>query len=480
MPGARRHRTPALGYHMTKRFPFPLIVLALLLPGCAMLRTDKSHYAGTDSMLAQADYPAAIARIESARNKAYTAKDRTVFYLDMGMLYHWNGEYGKSNEYLEMAERAIEDSFARSLSRSASSLILNDNVLEYAGEDYEDIYLNAFKALNYLALGQNDDAFVELRRINHKLAQLAGKYDKVARKLSQAEEAQEPFRPGKSHFQESALGRYLSLLLYRNEYRWDDVRIDLDKISRGWKLQPDIYTFAEPDFSLEKQRVAAPKARLNVIAFSGLAPDKKAATFYIHTEENLIVLAGTSENYLGKQRLGGLSVLNWPGIEAGYHFKFQLPFMHRRPSNVARIGVAVSNGPQQNLQQLESLENTAIETFGIKKPMIYLKTVTRAVTKGLAAERSKEKMTEDMGEGLAFFARLFADLAIDQTENADLRMSRFFPAEAAIREIHLDEGVYDIRINYYGATGALLHTDERTGVRLEAGRLNVLESAYLN
>ena len=465
---------------MAKRFPFPLIALALLLSGCAMLRTDKSHYAGTDSMLAKADYPAAIARIESEKNKAYTGKDRAVFYLDIGMLYHWNGEYEKSNEYLEMAERTIEDNFARSLTRASSSLILNDNVLEYAGEDYEDIYLNVFKALNYLALGQNDAAFVEVRRINNKLSQLADKYDKMARKLSEAEEAQEPFRPGKSYFQESALGRYLSLLLYRNDYLWDDVRIDLEKIGQGWKLQPDIYTFAEPDFSLEKERIASPKARLNVIAFSGLAPDKEAATFYIHTEENLIVLAGTSENYLGKQSLDSFNVLSWPGIEAGYHFKFQLPSMHRRPSDVARIEVAVSNGPQQELQHLESLENAAVETFGIRKPMIYLKTLTRAVTKGLAAERSKEKMTEDMGEGIAFFSRLLADLVVDQTENADLRVSRFFPAEAFIREIHLDEGNYDVRINYYGATGALLHSDERTGVRLEAGRLNVLESAYLN
>jgi hypothetical protein len=89
-------------------------------------------------------------------------------------------------------------------------------------------------------------------------------------------------------------------------------------------------------------------------------------------------------------------------------------------------------------------------------------------------------MTKDMGEGLAFLTRLFAALAVDQTENADLRMSRFFPAEAAVREIHLEEGVYDITINYYTTTGALLYSDERPGVRLEAGRLNVLESVYLN
>jgi len=321
---------------------------------------------------------------------------------------------------------------------------------------------------------------VEVRRINNKLVLLESKYDEMAQKLSEAEEAREHFRPGKSPFQESALGRYLGMLLYRNDYKWDDVRIDLEKIERGWKLQPDIYPFSQPDFSVETQRTSAPQARLNIIAFKGLAPDKTASTFYIHTEENLIVLAGTSENYLGKQRLDGLDVIAWPNIKEGYHFKFQLPSMHRRPSRVSHIDVTVAAGEAVALQRLESLENAAIETFAIRKPIIYLKTVTRAVVKGLASEQAKTEMTKDMGDGVSFLARIATDLLVDQTENADLRVSRFFPAEAYIRELHLDEGTYDIRIQYYDDGGNLIHTDERTGVHLEAGRLNVLESAYLN
>jgi len=85
-----------------------------------------------------------------------------------------------------------------------------------------------------------------------------------------------------------------------------------------------------------------------------------------------------------------------------------------------------------------------------------------------------------MDSGMAFFTRLAADLLVDSTENADLRVSRFFPAEAAALELHLEEGTYDIRINYYNTQGRLLHTDNRVGVRIEAGRLNVLESSYLH
>jgi hypothetical protein len=457
-----------------------LCAACLLLSGCAMLRTEKSQYAGMDHLLARADYPAAITKIEAAKQQAYTYKDRVVYYLDIGMLYHWNGNYEKSNEMLEKAERGIEENFTKSITRSASSMIMNDNVLAYAGEDYEDIYLNVFKALNYLALGQNDSAFVEVRRINNKLVLLEDKYARMAEKMNRAEEARETFVPGKSYFQESALGRYLSMLLYRNDFKWDDVRIDLEKIDRGWKLQPDIYTFPRPDLSRSTERIGPPMARLNIIAFSGLAPDKKAKTFRIHTEENFIILAGSSENYLGRQNLSGLSIIPWEGIGEGYHFKIQLPYMERRPSRVNYITVEVTGETEEPLQRLESLENVAVETFSVKKPLIYLKTVLRGVFKGLAAEKAKQDMTENMGEGAAFFTRIAADLMVDSTENADLRVSRFFPAEAAIAEIHIKEGIYDIRILYHGSGGRLLHTDERKGVRIESGRLNVIESAYLN
>lgn len=302
----------------------------------------------------------------------------------------------------------------------------------------------------------------------------------MADKLNEAEEAHETFSPGKSYFQDSALGRYLSLLLYRNEFKWDDVRIDLEKIDQGWKLQPDIYTFSQPDLSISKKKIRPPKARLNLIAFTGRVPEKKADTFYIHTEENIIVLGSTSENYLGKQNLSGLHIIPWPGIKEGFHFKVQLPRIEKDDSEVDYIEAVINGRRAEKFQPIESLENAAVETFSVKKPIIFLKTITRSVTKGLAAEQAKQKMTANMESGMAFFTRLAADLLIDTTENADLRSSRFFPATAAIREIHLDEGTYDITINYRKASGTLIYSEKFPEQIIKADRLNMIESSYLN
>ena len=109
-----------------------------------------------------------------------------------------------------------------------------------------------------------------------------------------------------------------------------------------------------------------------------------------------------------------------------------------------------------------------------------MKTVTRAVAKGLATQTATQKRTENMDDGWAVFTRLATTALINQTENADLRMSRFFPAEAAIQEIHLDEGIYDITVNYYSMGGALLHSDKKHGVAVNAGQINMVESSYLN
>ena len=154
--------------------------------------------------------------------------------------------------------------------------------------------------------------------------------------------------------------------------------------------------------------------------------------------------------------------------------------MRRKGSNVKRVEVQISKQGNYALAELDSLENVAIETFKIKQPLIYLKTIIRAVIKGLAAEQGKEKMTQNMDGLTGFFVRIAADIAVDITENADLRTSRFFPAKAYLREVHLDEGTYEITINYYGKNNQLLYSDKKGIMTLKAGKLNLLESAYLN
>ncbi len=463
----------------TVKILFRVLVLILILNSCASMKTSKEQFVGMEKYLKAQDYKALIQKLENTKDTHYKKKDRVIYYLDLGMLYHYDRQFEKSNQMLDKAERAIDELFTKSISKAATSLLLNDNAMDYSGEDYEDIYLNIFKALNYVERGNFDAAFVEVRRVNNKLSLLEQKHGDMAAKFNLSKDKNKEFKTGKNKFHNSALGRYLSMLIYRLEGKMDDARIDKEKIIEAWKLQSHLYDFPKPD--IKDALRSTDKIKVNFFSFTGRAPDKKANTLYIHTEKDLIVIGTTKENPRNKQELETLDVMNWKGVEKGYHFKFQMPVMKRQKSMIGKVEVVIDDEKKIAFRTIESLENVALETFEVKKPLIYLKTITRSIAKGLLAEKGKAKMEEQIGNPLlGFAARLAADAAVDATENADLRVSRFFPAEAQIAEIELDPGLHHFKIIYYSRNGNQLHIDDLGEKNVTKDGINIFESAYLN
>jgi len=456
-----------------------LILLILFALSCASTKSSKVQFVGVDDKIISRDYQGALNQIKSAKEKFYKEKEKALYYVDAGMLHHYNGDFEQSNILLSKAETAFDELYTKSLGRGAASMLLNDNVLEYSGEDYEDVYLNVFKALNYVELDKFDDAFVEIRKINEKLSLLEQKHKKMAKKYNSSKDKKKNFETGKNKFHNSALGRYLSMLLYRAEGKMDDARIDKDKIDEAWQLQSHIYNFSKP--SLISYLNRTDKAKINIVSFTGRAPHKKANTLYIHTEKDLVVIGTTKENPRGKQNLKTLDLINWKDMKKGYHFKFQLPFMKTRKSNIGRIEVIIDDKVSADLQQIEDIEKVALETFKIKEPMIYLKTITRTILKGLFAAKRKEEMEKKIDNALlGFAARLATDAVVDATENADLRISRFFPAKTSVTEIEVPPGIHNIKVKYYSKNGSVLFVDDLGDKNVSKSGLNLFESFYLN
>lgn len=453
----------------------PVAALLFFLTSCGTLWTVQSQYEGVDPLLATNQFQAIQQQIEQKRRTHYPRKDRALYYLELGLLQHYSGQYRASNTSLEQAEQAMDAAFVKSLTRAGASLLLNDNLLEYAGEDYEQVYLNVFKALNFLALNEFDPAFVEIRRIDEKLKVLESRYWKVAQRWDEATELEQPFTVGKNRFRNSALGRWLSLLVYRAEGRADEAAIDLKKIERARALAPQLYNFQAPDLS---DALSAPRAgRVNVsfLGLTGPAPLKRADTLWIHTQLDHIVIANSSDRW----QLKGIQPIPWPGIEAGYTFQFQLPQLVKRSSKVGSIRLRIDGRSGPALQTIESLENAAQAAFEIQRPLTYLKTIARAVSKGLAAAQAQQAAKEKWGELSGLFAGLVAGSGVAITEHADLRMARFFPAQAHIAEVQLPPGEHRIAFEYYSANGSLLYRDERH-LTVANKPLHLVESVYLN
>ena len=440
-------------FHQTKKIFFSCLVF-LLSFSCA----STGSFAPLDSAVDHAKYLESTKLLEQKKYSLYAeSMDSVLYFLDKGMLCHYAGEYADSSQLLEKGEIAIEDAFTKSVSREIGSYLLNDTVLEYAGEDYEDIYTNVFNALNYYHRGKIEDALVEIRRMNNKLAVLADKYDlltsELQKKASEGLLEQFPPIPGAPPgFADSALARYLGLLFYRGEGLYDDARIDGEALRFAFANAPNVYKHPIPSSIAGELDIPRGMARLNVIAFSGLSPAKSSETMRIP-------LPGP----------------RW--------IRISLPYLEQRTSIVTRIEVIFDSSERFDLELLEDIEAVAMETFKTRQNTIYLKSIIRASMKGIGSSvlgAAAKETEEDVGLSLILsLFSLAAQVFAETSEHADLRISRYFPAKAHVGAINLEPGVYTFIVKYYNKNGREIASQRYENMKISEHGLNLAEGVCL-
>ncbi len=458
---------------------FCLIVCAAFLFGACT--TAKGQYRGIDEKLTRRDYAGAIAQIEAAKEKDYGEKNRVWYYLDLGMLLHYAGDYEKSNEYLTKAEDAIEELYTESVSRGIGSFVLNDNTKEYAGEDYEDIYTNVFKALNYLALGQAEEAGVEVRKVHVKLSKLEDKYP------IDEEDVRAKAPPV---FRSSALAHYLSMQIYRLEHEWDEAEIDRKKIASALRKQRDIYLrLADPEQAIEIDDGALPtkipegQAVIGVIAFNGLGPEKVARQINVNTIAGFLSISSRVDDKKEGAAAEVRALFHYPDIlvpipmmPPGYNFTIELPEMrHKRPI-ADRIQIVVDGIRKVELFPIENISRVAEATFARKVAGVYTKTLVRAGLKFAAAIAASEAAARAGGGLVGALTRFGTSTLASATEKADLRLSYFFPGEAYAGEIVVEPGEHEVTIAYYRGSSLVYRETKR--ITTKADSLGIVEAFY--
>ena len=393
----------------------------VLLISC--VTTDP--YIPIDNLVTEENYVQGADKLEEKRRSIYREKDKVLYFLDKGILTHYSGNYEESSALLQQGERAIEENFAVSVSQEIGTLILNDRTREYDGEDYEDIYLNLFNALNYYHRGNMEGAMVEIRRMNNKLRDLSVKYGTLMtnmQKMALENDTEIPKNPeAPVKFNNSALARYLGMLFYRGMGMIDDARIDQDQLRIAMADAPSVYKNPVPASIQDELTIPRGMARLNVIGFAGRSPVK--------TEEVTRILLRNA----------------W--------IKIALPVITPRPSRINSIEVVLDSGEVFLLELLEDISAVVTETFVQKKNVIYAKTIIRASIKGIASSvfNSAAELSDD-NKGLFALFGIGSQVMAEASEKADLRVSRYFPAKAYVGGITLSPGTYSYTITYYDKT----------------------------
>lgn len=454
------------------RLGWPLIVMLLVLSGCGSMATRKDFYEPITASLQSGDYAAAVAGIEAALDsKKFGDKDRFVYYVDAGLAYHYAGQYDSSNARLHQAEYAAEELFTKSISKAALSLILNDNALDYAGEDYEILYTNLIKALNYLALDNFEDALVEIKRANLKLEQLEKKYADAAQAFQRSADKDKDapaikYEAKSVRFHNSAFARYLSMHLYAASGKFSDADLDYDLLRHAFSTQPFIYDFELPDI----RPSADDGALLSVIALVGLSPVKEASNLRIRTDKDLDLVQVMYDDP-GNE---GAAYTHFPiKVDEDYYFKFSIPKLVDRPSAIGRIEVRASGAYLGTLQLLENVGTVARETFAAKKSLIFLKSVARAITKGLVAHKQKEKA--DTGGLGGWLKKAAIDVVTDATENADLRCARLLPGRIFVGDFEMPPGTYDLSVDFFDLNGERIDRQLFPDYEVRKRGLNLVE-----
>ena len=432
-----------------------LALISFLLFSCAS--AGKYDFSKIDSCIEKSSFSEAYAKVEAESEKIYSKHDEVLENLDKGLISHYAENYETSNEKLSAAEKTIDELYGTSISQSVTSFLVNDTVKDYEGELYEDIYTNIFMALNYVNINQFDDAMVEIRRFDNKLKIALQENQKKIQSAKMAmSQGSDKVPSANIKFHNSALARYLSMLLYRTDGDIDNAAVDLKMLKNAFSFQSDLYSFSIPECIDEELSIPKGKARLNILTFTGQAP--------IKIEEATRLNLGAT------------------------YYKLALPKMQKRSTAVSKIMVNVTskeNGSKfsAEVKKLESIEDIAIDTFQQHYAMIFMKSLTRSITKSAAtlALDYQAKKTDDSMTGLVLsIFSLASAAATEVSERADTRTSRFFPASASVAGITLEPGYYDIELTYIDDIGNVVGKKTITDYALAEGNLNLVEDICLN
>lgn len=434
-----------------------LLACLVFISACAPITT---HYALVEQRLATHDGMGADAAIEKEEG-GYGRNNRLLYLLDRGMTLSLAGQFEKSNQLLDQAATTADTLYTNSITQGGASLLTNDNVLPYAGEDFERVMIHLISALNYAQQGQLSEALVECRRVDTKLNSINDQY-----------------KDKKNSYKEDAFARYLSGILYEAQgdseginnafiaYRksfeiysdWTTaygtpippmIGADLLRTTDalGMREEHEIYKKQFPKTAWTKISNQTKQGELIIVSFNGKSPRKENHFFDIVIDKNIInamVLTSIWQSHAGSG--------NVPISTIGQLVRIALPKYIPQKSNVGHLSVKMTGPVSFSGQSVLMEDITAIAQRNLedRTTRTQIKAVTRATIKAIAVKRTSQRAEEKVGGGAGFLLGKLAEAAAATSEVADLRSWRTLPDEIHLTRMVIPAGTYQVINEFTG------------------------------
>lgn len=349
--------------------------------------------------------------------------DQLVYLLDYATALQMAGKIKESNRAFLKADRLADQVDYQSVSRVAGSLALNEEMVQYKGDTFEKIFINAYLAMNFLEIGQLDDALVEARRINEKYL----KY--------RADE--------KKNFELNSFSKYLSAMVWEANRSYDDAYI---AYAEAYKIDPSISTIRE-----DLIRSAKLARRMDTYKdWKRKFPEvQEDDSWYDRQKGELVVIF---QQGWGPRKHAADNAYRFPVLRAVYS-----------QTQKARLQVSDSNKVLIS-QQVYDVQQAAIATLQDDQGILLAKRVAGIATKAVLSDQIRQK-NEALGA--------LAWVALNLADRADVRQWSFLPQTIQTIRISLPPGKY--RFTLEGLDSGLTATGENLAereVEIKSGRKN--------
>lgn len=423
------------------------MALALVLSGCA---TYSDSFSVIEGNLATQQYDAALKNIEK---QSRDRTDRVLYLLNKGMVLRMKRDFAGSNQALEAAKGEMERLYAASVSEHAMSFLINDATVSYGGEDYEQVLVHLYMALNYLELGQPDEARVEALQVDIKLREISEHV------------------PG-NKFTQDAFSLYLTGMIYEGLGEWSDAMISYRSAYEAYKKYQADYGMPMPDtLKHDLLRLAtheglkAEAAKYRKEFGITLAPEEGNS----HDAGELVYILNNGLAPIKREKSGTFlapppSAVTGGAIAPPVYVTIALPYYESRKNNVASARIT-ADGKQASTEMVENIDAIARSSLDSHMAAIIARSIARAVIKAKLQEsvdRAGQNKNDD--SGAALLGSIFVRVASVVTERADTRSWLTLPADIQMARLSLPPGQYTIKVELLDAGGQTVATREYPGI----------------
>jgi hypothetical protein len=377
-----------------------------------------------------------------------------------------------SNARFEFAESRIDDLYTKSLTRAALSLISSDLILRFEPRGIESFLINYYRAMNYLSLGEPEEAWVEWRKLAMKLRFARDRGDApyldppflhhlvgLGLEPDDPNDAYVSFRLAEAAYRREggvppadlvgdlvrlagALGFADHLEMYRSRYGeraerwWRGRRGRAGSDDGAWARDAgEIVLLVEDGLvaPIEEVRVYIPitRARARRLAKGG-------EEFRLELAEAL-----AREYHAGRYRRGERYYKG--RREIAYVLPLAFPVFGRGEPAIRRVA-AVAGGdtvPARVAFRVSELQRRAFED---RLTRIYAKTIARALIKYAAAQQLEKKAKKKGGAGAGDAAGVVANVVNVLTERADTRAWLGLPHRIWMARLRVPPGEHEVEL----------------------------------